>query len=201
MKKILVTFAITVATVAFAAPTQAAPKTVTPHKIPAPAVKVHVGPTAIVKVAPRVHSATPHVTTTIRTGSAAVKISVGTGPRIQNYHLQHGTRFQHGYYYRGHSHNHWGLVRFDPRYGCDCFWDPYVLAWFYWCERDICYYPVSYVPYRTYVFPQVVVGPQSTLPVAVMPQPVSECLPLPAGTSSDVPAISDILPIPEPVLP
>jgi hypothetical protein len=61
-----------------------------------------------------------------------------------------GIRFDHGIYYRGRDHHHWGSVRFDRRYGCNCYWDPYVSVWYYWCQPDDCYYPVSYCPYRSY---------------------------------------------------
>ena len=67
-----------------------------------------------------------------------------------NYHTTHGTRFQHGYFYRGHSHSHWTYQRYDSRYGCVCYYDPCCSCWYYWCEPASCYYPVTYCPYPTY---------------------------------------------------
>ena len=73
-----------------------------------------------------------------------------------------GIRFAHGIYYRGHDHNHWGARRFDSRYGCECYWDPYVSEWYYWCEPDACYYPVSYCPYQCYTCSAPVAVPVET---------------------------------------
>jgi hypothetical protein len=67
-----------------------------------------------------------------------------------NYHLTHGTRFAHGYFYRGRNHYHWESQRFDARYGCTCFYDSSCSSWYYWCQPDDCYYPVTYCPYQTY---------------------------------------------------
>ena len=61
-----------------------------------------------------------------------------------------GVKFDNGYFYKGKNHDHWGPIRWDLRYGCYCFWDPCVASWYYWCEQDNCYYPVSFCPYRTY---------------------------------------------------
>jgi len=73
-------------------------------------------------------------------------------PSYVNYHVNHGVRFSGGYYYRGRSHYHWSYQRFDARYGCTCYFDPCCSTWYYWCQPAGCYYPVSYCPYRTYVF-------------------------------------------------
>ena len=93
-----------------------------------------------------------------------------------------GTKFDHGICYRGRDHNHWGARRFDSRYGCDCYWDPYVLEWYYWCEPDLCFYPVSYCPYGVYAFPQTVVVPQGGVvpnnPIRVV-QPSANVPPIP----------------------
>ena len=78
---------------------------------------------------------------------------------FKDYHLTHGTKFDHGFFYRGKNHDHWGERRFDSRYGCEVYWDRGLSRWFYWCERDICFYPVTYCPYRVYVCPPVIVEP------------------------------------------
>ena len=118
----------------------------------------------------------------------------GTGMnKINNYHLQHGTKFEHGYFYKGKNHQHWGETRFDRRYGCNCYWDSCLSTWYYWCERDVCYYPVSYCPYHTYVCPVVIVEPvrpvvvvEVVRPVVVVRpivlQPMCECQPVVEST-------------------
>jgi hypothetical protein len=70
--------------------------------------------------------------------------------RYVNYHQNYGTRFAHGYFYSGRSHNHWSYSRYDSRYGCTCYYDPCCSCWYYWCEPVSCYYPVTYCPYQTY---------------------------------------------------
>jgi hypothetical protein len=67
-----------------------------------------------------------------------------------NYHLKYGTKFSHGYFYKGKYHNHWSYCCYDFRYCCDIFWDPCCYCWYYYCVPADCYYPVSYCPYRTY---------------------------------------------------
>jgi hypothetical protein len=78
---------------------------------------------------------------------------------FKDYHLSHGTKFEHGIFYRGKNHEHWGESRFDRRYGCNVYWDRGLSKWFYWCERDICYYPVTYRPYQVEVCQPVIVEP------------------------------------------
>jgi hypothetical protein len=73
-----------------------------------------------------------------------------------NYLHQHGTKFEHGYFYKGRNHSHWTQHRFDSRYGCEVYFDPFCTSWYYWCEPAHCYYPVSYCPYRTYCWTPVV---------------------------------------------
>jgi len=80
-------------------------------------------------------------------GSHAVH---GGGHSNHNYHVNHGTRFSHGYFYNGRNHSHWSQQRFDRRYGCTCYFDSGCNAWYYWCQPAGCYYPVSYCPYGTY---------------------------------------------------
>lgn len=38
------------------------------------------------------------------------------------------------------------------RYGCTLYYDPELECYYYWCEPDGCYYPVSYCPYQRYVW-------------------------------------------------
>jgi hypothetical protein len=161
MKKIILTLAIAALTVAFATPTptQAAPKSGGPSN-------------GSVAKSQGNSSSKP--------GSGSQQsLGKGSGPnKVANYHLQHGTRFEHGYFYKGKHHEHWGETRFDPRYGCTCYWDSCLSTWYYWCERDVCYYPVSYCPYRCYVCPVVVVEPVRPV-VVVRPVPVIIVQPVP----------------------
>ena len=103
------------------------------------------------------------VATTATQASPKTAPSPGKGgsmhTNFKDYHVSHGTRFDHGYFYKGRNHDHWGETRFDRRFGCNVYFDRGLSTWFYWCERDICYYPVSYCPYRTYVCPPIVVEP------------------------------------------
>ena len=183
MKKIILTIAITALTLTLAAQTQAAPKTGGSSKSSASK-----GSTS--KSFPNAKN------TNAKTGSGSqTKLNKGTTAKNKDYHLQFGTKFQGGYFYKGKNHDHWGQIRFDRRYGCDCYWDPCVLAWYYWCERDICYYPVSYCPYRCYVCPEVVVQTAvSTLPGTNGPSPI-------APPSTQAASSNDIAPIPEPLEP
>ena len=69
-----------------------------------------------------------------------------------NYDLHYGVKFDHGFYYRGFYHNHWSMVYFHAVYGVRVYFDPYTLVEYYWCKPDNCFYPVTYVPYGTYIF-------------------------------------------------
>jgi hypothetical protein len=60
------------------------------------------------------------------------------------YHQVHGTRFSHGYYYRGIHHRHWSRTVWSARHRCYFFYDPWCRAYFYWCRPAGCYFPVSY---------------------------------------------------------
>src|SRR5258708_3551911 len=124
----------------------------------------------------------------VKTLPSTTIVHVGSGNHVNiiDYHLRVGIRFEHGIYYKGKDHPHWAHCRYDARYGCDCYWDPCSLSWYYWCEPDFCYYPVTYVPYRTYSWrPVVVLGPVGFVsPGAVLPAagitPVGEIPPIPA---------------------
>jgi hypothetical protein len=73
-----------------------------------------------------------------------------TTTRYSNYHLRYGTRFSHGYYYRGRNHSHWSHRYWNRRYGCWTYWDPCCSCYYYWCVPANCFYPVSYCPYSRY---------------------------------------------------
>jgi hypothetical protein len=69
-----------------------------------------------------------------------------------SYHMRYGTKFDHGYFYRGREHKHWSSRYFDKRFDCYLYHCPSTQCYYYWCERDVCYYPISYCPYNTYNF-------------------------------------------------
>ena len=96
------------------------------------------------------HVVSNSITKTNTVGQHKISNSISkVGPgKVSNYHLTRGTRFDHGFLYRGRDHFHWTVQRFDPRYGCTCYFDPGLSIWFYFCEIDVCYYPVSYCPHR-----------------------------------------------------
>jgi hypothetical protein len=108
-----------------------------------------------------------------------------------------GVKFANGFLYKGKNHHHWGPIRWDLRYGCYCYWDPCVLVWYYWCEQDDCYYPVSYCPYRTYCN----VGVVETAAPASQPGPGETRTTVRPDAEPTTPLSSDIPPIPEPVAP
>jgi hypothetical protein len=68
----------------------------------------------------------------------------------KNYHLNHGRQFNWGWCFQGRHHNHWSFCYHDHRYGCYLYYCPCTCGYFYWCETDVCYYPISYCPYNTY---------------------------------------------------
>jgi hypothetical protein len=72
--------------------------------------------------------------------------------KFQNYHLTYGRKFSGGYCYVGNTHQHWVSTIWAPDCGCYTYYCPYTSVWYYWCQPDGCFYPVSYCPYGTYVF-------------------------------------------------
>src|SRR5438105_299283 len=70
----------------------------------------------------------------------------------RDYHLHHGTKFEHGWFYKGKEHDHWSERCYNERYGCETFYCPCTLCWYYFCVPDCCYYPVSYCPYGKFRF-------------------------------------------------
>jgi hypothetical protein len=53
--------------------------------------------------------------------------------KIANYNLLFGKSFAFGIFYPGKHHQHW-----------TSYWDPCLRMYYYWCEADQCFYPVSY---------------------------------------------------------
>jgi hypothetical protein len=68
-----------------------------------------------------------------------------------DYHMKNSYKLKSGgYYYKGKDHSHWSYRCYDRRYGCTCYYDSGLCCYYYWCEPDDCYYPVSYCPYGKY---------------------------------------------------
>lgn len=195
-----------------AAPAKAAPNHGVNKAVPPKAAPNHnVNKAAPSKVAPNHHAApgkTPpnhgaKGTPAGKTGAAHHgNPGYGNANRVHNYHLQHGAKFQHGYFYRGRHHSHWTVIRFDPRYGCDLYFDPDLGVWYYWCAPDLCFYPVCYVPYRCYVCTEVVatraIG-ETSRPTAPCPTCANGQAPVAYPSTPEPPLNAVALPIPEPV--
>ena len=76
--------------------------------------------------------------------------SVTHAGKGNDYHLSHGTRLKDGgYSYKGKDHSHWTHRYWFGKYGCYTYFCPSTSCWYYWYERESCYYPVSYLPTYT----------------------------------------------------
>jgi hypothetical protein len=60
---------------------------------------------------------------------------------------KYGTKFAHGYFFKGKAAAHFlKYRRWDRRHHCYQWWCPAVGCWYYWYAADACYYPVAYTP-------------------------------------------------------
>ena len=75
-----------------------------------------------------------------------------------SYHMEHGTKFKGGYFYKGHEHSHWTYRYWYPKYGCYTYYCPSSSCWYYWYQPDNCYYPCSHVRSATPVAEAAPVG-------------------------------------------
>src|SRR5437870_8071136 len=66
--------------------------------------------------------------------------------KYHNYHLSHGVKFSHGYFYRGLNHYHWSHRYYDSKFDRYCYYDPCTCCYYYWCQPYQCYYPCDYTP-------------------------------------------------------
>jgi hypothetical protein len=66
------------------------------------------------------------------------------GKSGKNYYAKHGTKFRHGYYYKGRHHNHWSERTWSDDYGFWLYLDPDLGVYYYWAEADETYYPITY---------------------------------------------------------
>lgn len=88
-----------------------------------------------------------------------------------------------GYSYRGFNWNFWGQRRFFANYNTTLYWNPYAVAWYYWCQPDGAWYPTTYAPYGIYNW-------------ADSPDPVNPTTPPPP---TPVPTAPEVLPTPKAV--
>ncbi|HEY7153698.1 MAG TPA: hypothetical protein VH575_07045 [Gemmataceae bacterium] len=100
---------------------------------------------------------------------------------VNSYVSKYGTKFSHGYYFNARNF-YWNSRYWSSRYGCYCYWSPYVNSWYYWCAPQSCYYPISYItvvpPTVTVTPPTVAVTPAT---VAVTPATVAVSTPVSGG--------------------
>lgn len=59
-------------------------------------------------------------------------------------------RFNYGYRYKGFRWNHWNRHVWSARYNTFIYYNPFTYGWYYWCQPDDCWYPVTYAPYGVY---------------------------------------------------
>jgi hypothetical protein len=95
----------------------------------------------------------------------------------------HDFKFDKGHFFKGDYHcykgkhcDFWNYHCWDRRYGCYLYWNPWYRSYYYYCDPDDCYYPISYCPYRKFSFVTVtpVVNPT---PVTVIVQPAVVAVP------------------------
>jgi hypothetical protein len=61
-----------------------------------------------------------------------------------SYVSKYGTKFSHGYSFSARNF-YWNSRSWSSRYGCYCYWCPYVNSWYYWYAPQSSYYPISYI--------------------------------------------------------
>jgi hypothetical protein len=98
-------------------------------------------------------------------------------PINHNYCHQYGVKKHFGFCYHGYDHNHWYCNKWSNVHNCWFYYDYGCSNWYYWCEPDLCYYPCSYLPYKSYCYTApVIVQPAPVYvqpaPVVVVPEPV-----------------------------
>jgi hypothetical protein len=62
--------------------------------------------------------------------------------KVSHYARTFGTRFQHGTYYRGAQHKHWGMRAYNYGWRTWLFFDPSAGGWYYWCGGRTAFLPV-----------------------------------------------------------
>jgi hypothetical protein len=69
-----------------------------------------------------------------------------------DYHTKHGSKFSHGFCYKGSHHCHWSSWCWSPKWGCYHYWCPATCCYYYWYAPGGCFYPVTYIEYAPPVF-------------------------------------------------
>ena len=85
--------------------------------------------------------AAPHAT--VHAGRGPVVAHAGRGPVVaaRPYYLEHGSRYNGGYIYRGEQHSHWSYRVWNTRYNRYQYYDPTLRCYYYWNPIDVAYYP------------------------------------------------------------
>jgi hypothetical protein len=78
--------------------------------------------------------------------------------------FKYGGKSGYGGYSHGHGYNHWSYRCWNGNYGCYCYWDAGCSQYFYYCQPDSCYYPVTYCPYHRFSWTSAYVA--TGIPVA-----------------------------------
>jgi hypothetical protein len=77
--------------------------------------------------------------------------------------------------YKGKHCDFWNYHCWDRRYGCELYWNPWYRCYYYYCDPDDCYYPISYCPHRKFSFvTETPVVQPSSVTVIVQPGVVTE---------------------------
>jgi len=61
----------------------------------------------------------------------------------KNYAQEHGKKFSGGYCYEGSKHNQWSNCYWNKSCGCYNYYCPSTCQYYYWCDKQATYYPVS----------------------------------------------------------
>jgi hypothetical protein len=80
------------------------------------------------------------------TKGPVVKGPVGKGSMFSSpkYHLTHGTKFSHGYYFKGREHRHFRYRYWHHHRHHYMYYYPGTHGWYYWSGKRNAYYPMSY---------------------------------------------------------
>jgi hypothetical protein len=92
------------------------------------------------------------------------------------YHLTHGVKFGHGYYFKGREHRHFRYRYWHHHRHCYFYYYPGLRCWYYWSGKRNAYYPVGYsgvVPPNGEVDTGNLQDLPATLPPGVAPPPAS----------------------------
>jgi|SRR6516165_383210 hypothetical protein len=110
--------------------------------------------------------------------------------KFSDYFSHYGTKFSHGYYYKGSHHRHWTSWYWNPSWGCWFYWCPSTCCYYYWYAPTGCFYPASYAEYapptcasstEVAVAPQAVATASATVSIPDNSPPPGETPPPPGS--------------------